>query len=401
MRHKLDERGREAFYLLEYEKKKLEDCAGSLNSLAMAFLMDTGDKTEEKNRQTLLFEKQLEENRQLFSGQLTEMAKVLKRTSRESVRIIRLGKKKEKQISRLLLLEGLALDDFYLLEKENGRREAAVSLHLASNRKKGVVCSAEEVAGFLSVLLESRLIPTERPPFFVTRETQTMYFQEESRFTVLTGFAKAVKEKEKMSGDNHSFFETAEGDFFALLSDGMGSGEKACADSTLILNMTERLLQSGFSQELAVKLINDALIVSGENKNMSTMDLCKINLHTGEVDLMKIGSASSLIRRDGYVEEITSQSLPLGVFSQLQPIRCRRSLMPGDYIFLLSDGVTDSFDSEEGKAFLKQLVAEIPYRRPAEMAGYLMKYVIGTAKGKIKDDMTVLVIGVWENEEME
>lgn len=397
MKSKLEERGRKAFYLLEYEKKKMEGCALSLDSLASAFLMKLPGEGEEEDRQTLLWEKRMEENRQLFSGHLKEMAEVIKKTSRESVRIIRLGRRKEKQIGRMFLLEGLILDDFYLLEKENGRREAVVSLHLASGRRTGKVCSAEDVAGFLSVLLESKLVSTGRPPFFVTRETQTMYFQEESRFMVLTGFARAVKENEKISGDNHSFFENTEGDFFALLSDGMGSGQKACADSELVLSMTERLLSSGFSEELSLQLINDALIVGGENKNMSTMDLCRINLYDGEARFIKIGAASSLIRRDGYVEELPSNSLPLGVFSRLTPCKVSRKLIDGDYIFLLSDGITDSFESAEGKEFLKQLVGEIPYRRPGEMANYLMKYVIGASQGKIRDDMTVLVIGIWNN----
>ena len=397
MKNSLDQRGREAFYLLEYEKKRMEDCALSLDSLASAFLIHGQKEGEQEDRQTLLWEKRMEENCQLFSGHLKEMAEMIKNTTKESVRIIRLGKRKEKQIGRMLYLEGLVLDDFYLLEKGNGKREAVVSLHLAHSMKKNGVCSAEEVAGFLSVLLETKLISTGRPPFFVTRDVQTMYFQEESRFMVLTGFARAVKEKERISGDNHSFFEASEGEFYALLSDGMGSGSKACADSELVLNMAEKFLSSGFSEELAMQLINDALIMGGENKNMSTMDLCRINLYTGEADFLKIGAAASLIRRDGYVEELPANSLPLGVFAGVEPCRIRRRLLDGDYVFLFSDGVTDSFHTVEGQEFLKQLVAEIPYRQPREMAGYLMKYVIQAAQGRIRDDMTVLVIGIWDN----
>ncbi len=399
MKSRLEQKGQEAVYLLEYEKKKMEDCALSLDSLASAFLANTEKKEDQEDRQTFLWEKRMEENRQLFSGHLKEMAEVIKQTTRESVKIIRLGKRKEKQIARSLLLEGLVLEDFYLLEKSNGRREAVASLYLSHAGKKGRVCSAEEVAGFLSVLLKTQLVPVDRPPFFVTREVQTMYFQEETRFTVLTGFAKAIKEKEKISGDNYCFFETAEGQFFALLSDGMGSGSKACADSELVLDMAEKLLMSGFSRELALQLINDSLVMGGENKNMSTMDLCQINLHTGEAGFLKIGAAISLLKRDGYVEELPANSLPLGVFPSLEPCKTSRMLMDGDYLFLFSDGITDSLHTREGQEFLKQLVAEMPYRRPGEMAGYLMKYVIQASQGRIRDDMTILVIGIWENKE--
>ena len=91
--------------------------------------------------------------------------------------------------------------------------------------------TSEEVAGYLSVLVSRHLQPIAGMPFFIGQEEITLYLEEEARFSVLSGYAKAVKETEKVSGDNYSFFETNNGYYMAILSDGMGSGEKACADS--------------------------------------------------------------------------------------------------------------------------------------------------------------------------
>ena len=36
---------------------------------------------------------------------------------------------------------------------------------------------------------------------------------------------------------------------------------------------------------------------------------------------------------------------------------------------------------------------------PSEMAGQIMRYAIEHMEGRIRDDMTVLVVGVWERQQ--
>ena len=398
MKSRLGHREGESSYLLEYEKKKIKECAGSLQSLASVFVWDEKEEGVITDRQNFLWRKRLKENRAVLSDNLKEMANIMKKTADERIRIIRLGERKEKQIKRMFLAEGLILEDVYLLERGNGRKEAVARVYQNSIYKKKKLYSSEEVADFLSVFLNLHLVPSAQTVYFVMDNPKNMYFEEEPKYMVLTGFAKATKEGEQISGDNYSFFETQGGEFYALLSDGMGSGEKACRDSEIVVELAERFLDTGFSRELTVQMINDALIVGGEEKNMSTLDLCSINLHTGEAEFMKTGAAVTLLKRDSYVEKIPSLSLPLGVFRELETHKENKKLMDGDYIFLFSDGVADSFHSMEGEEFLKKLTEDIPYRRPSEMAAYLMKYAIQAAQGHIRDDMTVLVIGIWENE---
>jgi len=90
---------------------------------------------------------------------------------------------------------------------------------------------------------------------------------------------------------------------------------------------------------------------------------------------------------------------PLGLFYDLEMNRYQKKLLDGDYIFLFSDGILENFSGEEGEEFFKEIIAEIPYRRPSEMAGHIMKHAIAASRGRIRDDMTVLVMGIWENME--
>ena len=74
----------------------------------------------------------------------------------------------------------------------------------------------------------------------------------------------------------------------AILSDGMGSGEKACQDSTLVVELMQKFLEAGFPAETAISMINSALVCREESANMSTLDLCSIDLYGGECRFIKV-----------------------------------------------------------------------------------------------------------------
>ena len=388
----------EISFWIQYEKKKMQECAGTLHNLASAFLIEEKeDIKEEKDRQNLLLKRRLRENRVLMADHLKEIAYVMQKAADEKIKILRLGEKKEKQMAKMLFLEGLIMEDFYLIEKENGKKEAVIRIYQNNLQGKSKFYSTEEVASFLSVILNMRLVPAIRTPFFILDKPNNFCFEEDAKYMVLTGYAKSVKEGEKVSGDNYAFFESDEKKFYSVLSDGMGSGEKAREGSETVVDMAERFLEGEFSVSLTAKMINDILLTGSEGKNMSTLDVCGVDLYTGEAEFLKVGAAYGLLKRDGYVEKISSVSLPLGVFYELEMNQYRKQLLDGDYVFLLSDGILDNFQGEEGEEFLKEIVAQIPYRRPSEMAGHIMKHAISASGGRIRDDMTVLVMGIWEN----
>lgn len=221
------------------------------------------------------------------------------------------------------------------------------------------------------------------------------YFLEEPAFHILTGFAKATKETEKISGDNYSFCEIEQGRMVAILSDGMGSGEKACEESGRVIEMMERLLEAGFRKEAAVQIINGALASGEQEQNMSTLDICELNLYTGACEFMKIGAACTYIKREHLVDRLSARNLPLGVFQQIEPETIHRQLQDGDYIIMLSDGVLDALEQGIGEEIFPELLGKISHTNPGEIAGQILNYCLHQSKGKIRDDMTVLVIGMW------
>lgn len=381
--------------LPEYGRKKLLMYADSFRDLANTFLDIQKEEEAEPtgDRQEYLWKRRLVENRDLMADHLNEMAQIMTKVAEEAYRFIHMSERKVKQLAHALKEEDVLLKEVYLLEKENGHKE----IYLIMRSSKGISPAVDEVGNLLSVLLNLRLVPLKASPIFVGKEWGNYQYIEEPKFHVLTGVAKAVKETERMSGDNYSFLEVREGTLTAVLSDGMGSGEKACKDSEFVIDFMEKFLEAGFGKETAVQMINGALIASGESQNMSTLDLYQVDLYTGVCEFIKIGSAPSYIKRENLVEQISARNLPLGVFYEMDMETVKRRLVDGDYIIMLSDGILDALSQGIGEEMLPEMLGKIALKNPAEIANHILNFCLHQSKGRVRDDMTVMVTGIWEN----
>ena len=393
--------GREAFdnILPEYGRRRLLTYADSIRELADSFKETEEDKeasgkNREVDRRDYIWQKRLLENKGIMAEHLEEMAQIMTRAAEEARRFVPMGERRYRQIAHAFKEVDIQIKSLYLIENEKGRMEVSLTMR---NTKKTTL-SSEEAGDLLSVLLNIRLEGTADNPFFVGPEWQTFYYREEASFHVLTGVAKAVKETEKISGDNYTFFETDEGNLTAILSDGMGSGDKACMDSAMVVELMQKFMEAGFQTQTAIQMINSSLLSGEENANMSTLDLCSVDLHGGECHFVKIGSACSYIKRQHLVERISSGNLPLGIFQKPDMESVSRRLLDGDYIVMISDGITDALSQGIGEDMLSELIGSTNLENPGEIANALLNFCIHQCRGHIRDDMTVLVIGIWKKE---
>lgn len=395
----LDQREEFNSILPEYGRRKLLTYADSIRELAGSFKetesnQETLLKKEPADRKDYIWQKRLSENKELMVAHLQEMAQIMTGLAEETRRCVPMGERRFKQIAHALKEVDIQIRNLYLIENETGRTE--MSLTMKNIRENHL--SAEDVGDLLSVLLGMHLVSAQDNAFFIGMDWQTFYYVEEAKFHVLTGIAKAVKETERISGDNYTFFEKDTGNLTAVLSDGMGSGEKACADSTMVVELMQKFLEAGFQMEVAIQMINSALLGEGENANMSTLDLCSLDLYNGECRFVKVGSASSYIKRQHLVDRISSGNLPLGIFQKPDMEAVSRTLMDGDYIIMVSDGVLDALSQGIGEDMLSELIGGSSLENPGEMANALLNFCIHQCRGHIRDDMTILVIGIWKKE---
>lgn len=95
------------------------------------------------------------------------------------------------------------------------------------------------------------------------------------------------------------------------------------------------------------------------------------------------------------MEALGSGSLPLGIFQRTDTTPIRRSLKDGDYLVMVSDGVVDAF-GEENYERMKLFLSCLKEQNPGEIAEKLLRAAICAGEGRIQDDMTVGVIGIWQ-----
>ena len=380
--------------LPDYGRKRLLTYADSFRELAEVFgEMPQKEPEEEWDRQEVLWKKKLRDNCGLMAGQLQEFANIMEEVAEESFCYETLGERKTKAIIQGLMAEGIQVQELYRIQDKDGAYEYLLLARKTGKKEKNV----QEAADFLSVILNCRLTPADGCPLLLADVYKTFRFIEESKFHVLTGVSLAIKENEEVSGDNYSIYQTDRGKLTMLLSDGMGSGRKANDDSRVVIELTEKLLETGFRPEITVQMINSSILAGREEQNMSSLDLCQIDLRTGISEMIKIGGASTYIKRAHLVEQISARNLPLGIFAEIDTEPVTRQLMDGDYIFMISDGISDGFAEGNGEESLIELISHMDLENPKEMANCILNHAIKESKGRIRDDMTVLVVGLWEN----
>ena len=221
-------------------------------------------------------------------------------------------------------------------------------------------------------------------------------FIEKARFSVVSGAAMAKKENSPSSGDCHSTMEIKDGQIILALSDAMGSGRKARAESEAAMSLLENFIEAGFSKELALRLINSVLVLKSGEESFSTMDICGIDLHSGQAEFIKIGAAATYIKRETNVLQIVSESLPMGILNHVDLEASHKKLKNGDSIVMVTDGVSDAGENSTEQSWVALALEEFSGANPQDMADYLLNLAINRSNEHIGDDMTVLCAIVQE-----
>jgi stage II sporulation protein E len=226
----------------------------------------------------------------------------------------------------------------------------------------------------------------------------TIKLVEEETFKVITGVARIAKNEKGVSGDNYTFLNTGDGKYISALSDGMGTGHKACVQSKATINLIEQFMESGFDKDTTVKLINSILVLRSNDDCFATIDLSAIDLYEGEVEFVKVGAAPTFIKRSDCVEIVRTASLPAGILSDIEIELIHKKVGNGDFMIMLSDGVIDSFQAEDDCIKTVQgILQDMTSKNPQKIADDLLEQALACCKDKIPvDDMMVMVSKVWK-----
>lgn len=368
-------------------RQKLMGYAESFEELGKSFRQEiqiTGN-----DRQGVLEKCLFQQSRQIMGEHLQEVAKIMERVAGEELEYLPLPERKKRNLTQALRAEGITAKELCYLRDARGM---GISMTLSTDRRH---CKATQVADMLTVLLKKHLQTSPGSPYLVEREPQCFLFTEEPGYIALTGVSRAVKEGEKVSGDQYATLESERGKLTLLMSDGTGSGEEAGKGSSRVLDLMEKMLEVGFGNEPSVNLLNSALYAQNEEDDHPTVDICSLDLYTGECEICKVGGAACFWKNSTGVECIGGESLPLGIFQKAPIERKVCNLHPGDLLVMVTDGVLDMM--EDGEERMAEMIDGLEEQNPQEIAEKILSYAICAGGGRIRDDMTVLVVCFWEN----
>lgn len=293
----------------------------------------------------------------------------------------------------------------YLRRYHIRAREVETARQLGKGRELTLTLRCDGIKRTMSIRLVERLL-SEQLGFpvkgdnlsrgYLTEEPQRITFCEVPGYYCLTGVARMRKEQQKVSGDSFSFFYEGEGELAMILSDGMGSGEEAAKESESVLGLLEKLLSAGFTEETAIRLINSVLALRAEQNMFATLDISRINLYSGTCEFIKIGGAATYLQRGKWLECVEAKTLPIGMVQQVDYDCLVKKLYDGDYVIMMSDGVLDVVPPKERAAFLRQIIGDAPGKNPQVIAGRILNASLLMQNFEPKDDMTVLVCGVFQ-----
>ncbi|MDO4530542.1 MAG: SpoIIE family protein phosphatase [Bacillota bacterium] len=279
-------------------------------------------------------------------------------------------------------------------EKKGGRRQVRITMAACGGKglcRERILPLVRKTLGCPMTLLEESTCSVD-----TEGRLCSLHFREEPAFAMTTATAFQAAQEGKPTGDAAAFLETERGHALLALSDGMGSGAGAARESRMAIELLEQFTEAGFERALSVDMINSALLLGRGEETYATLDICDIDLFSGQGEFVKLGAAASYLWRNGRIISLRTTTLPAGILQEVTPQQHSLQMKDGDLLFLVTDGITDALGGEEETAlWMKEKLLAFPVANPQDAADYILQEAKKDCRTERKDDMTVLAGRFW------
>lgn len=325
----------------------------------------------------------MDASRTLIADQLLGVNEMLKKLSNEVRLNITFDTEKENKLIEELSYVNIVCYEAIVYEEREKSKNVSLVVRNCNYKK-------EEVEKIVSNVCKTKmaLVSDESA---VNKGCSILYFKTKSNFDLVFGCSSISKGGVLKNGDAHSVVKLDNGKYMVALCDGVGSGEKAQRISNLSITLIENFYKAGFENDTILNSINKLLSLNNE-ENFSSVDLCVLDFNNNTGDFIKLGATYGFVKNKDQVEVIESSGLPIGVLEEMKPHITKRTIKAFDTIVLLSDGISDAFDE---KSDLQEFIENITTTNPQTISEEILDRAVDLNDGKIKDDMTVLVVRVF------
>ena len=342
-------------------------------------------------RQNIIWGNRMARSRECCAIQLDTFADMIRSSARELENSIFSDDRLKKKLEGALRKKGLRVLGIRFFMNPEGKYE----IHVTARMLAGQTIPVKEVVKTVTEATGRRFVLPGGSTGTVGPEYVTVVCREGTAFYTMQGMAKIGKGCSRISGDNFALLDLQGGRQAAILSDGMGAGEDACRESTMVIELLEELLGAGFPEKAAIRMLNAALVMGREEIHYSTVDMTIFDLYTGMCEIVKAGASSTFIKKSGQVEHLSSSSLPIGVVNRIEIDAATRQLDDGDFVIMVTDGVLDALPVGEQDILLETIIQGTDMCNPKELAHHVLEQVLAWTGKEPMDDMTVLAAGIW------
>ena len=235
------------------------------------------------------------------------------------------------------------------------------------------------------------------PTFEVEGSVSTMTLTAKRKIAVISA-QNNVSADGGVSGDSVNLFCNKKDYFYALISDGMGSGKEAALTSGLCSVFLEKMLRAGNRAATSLRMLNNMIASRAHDSTKecsSTVDLLELDLMTGEGAFLKSGAAPSFVVRDKVVRRLQAGTVPIGILNTLDVQKTDFPLRAGDTVVMVSDGI---LQGDEDCEWLTSYLAGAAAQTPEEIVYHICRR---SAEGETHDDCSVVALRILDADAIE
>ena len=221
----------------------------------------------------------------------------------------------------------------------------------------------------------------------VRNKTMRIEVTSARNFKIRHGVAYVGKNADKLSGDSCLCENFQNGKTMIAISDGMGNGEAAQAESSRALRVLKCMMNFDVPVAEAVRVLAELKQESNIEERFFSLDLCVVDKENGRAYFYKQAATTTFILRGEKVYRIEMPGLPIGAVDGKDIDEMSVDLEPNDMIIMCSDGVLDTFDSIE---LFEHRIVKNMNKDVHEITQDLLNYTIRRARGEVTDDMMIV-----------
>lgn len=338
------------------------------------------------------FNIKLVEHRKLLAEQMANMGKIIKDMGNDFYSTPIFNEELEELILKELKNKRMNIESLSVVELEKGNTEVLVEMDSNIESIETIEAVRKEVSKNLGFPLS-----TDYTLGNLNGDKKNFKLVRKKKFDSLTTISRSSNSEDEICGDSYTFGERGNIHFSAI-SDGMGIGKKAHKESSVAIELLEKLMDINMDKNLIIKTLNSVLRAKSTDEIFTTLDLSFIDLYTGKLQIIKNGCPATFIKRGKEVKVINSSSLPIGILEDIHLNIYEEELQDGDIVIMMSDGLIESNRAEKDQErWMKDCIGAIDFLNPQMIIDEILNIAQFVGKGNPQDDMTIIATKIWKN----